>query len=1174
MRRVLTFLGNPWVIGIIGLCAFALTIWFGADYVKFGADNTAISYSARLIIILSAVFIWVIWRMFVLLKERSQNNQLLDGIQQAQAEEESQKLNEDTRTREELDVLNSRFRDAITVLKKSNFKVGGRGKSLYQLPWYIIIGPPGSGKTTALVNSGLQFPLADSHGKGALGGVGGTRHCDWWFTNNAVLIDTSGRYTTQDSHRVIDNAAWTGFLDLLKKYRRRRPINGVMIAISLQDLMVQTEEQRNQHAKVIRARLDELHEKFGVQFPVYLTFTKADLIAGFSEFFANLTANEREQVWGTTFEFGNGKDSATALANFDNEFQALLNRLNERVLRLVHQERDLERRSLLQGFPSRMASLQNNIRDFLQQTFNSNNFSTSPLLRGFYFTSGTQEGTPIDRMMASISASFDLPRSVGRQQMNTGKSFFISRLLNDIIFPESELVGVNRQFETSLRWMRRASIASMAAVLAGAGIVWTGSVTKNKQLIGDVSENVLAFEKSVADTEAYNDKTVFKDPVDSLPAMDALLNASKVYDQEEHPWLNSLGLYDSKVDTTANNLYDEKLLSVYYPALLQDMESQLRYGGFDNTKVLELLRIYLMLLTPEKRDPEQITQWATTHWEETLPGEASKQTHLKDHLDRLLTLDIPASEGNARVIAQARQQIKSIPIAQRLYGQLKDTDTLKGQVDLYSVIGGDTKKIFGLNSDSKAFAMPAIFTRNAYENAEYNAESKLLSDLDQNRWLYGQTEGDDFSKADKEKISEQIQQLYLTEYSQNWQTFVSQFHIAPFKNISDATSTLKVLSDPVYSPLQNVLEVLADNTELTRPVALPSAAANVVPGANQAQELLARKQKPTVVDLQFRDIQGLVKTQNVQSPALQDTLSLVRELHDYLNEINLSPDPEEKAFKITRARFASSGNDVIKRVRIKASQSPQPVKSWLNEMADSSWSLLLSDSRRYLNKVWKEQVFNPYRKSLYDRYPMTTNNDREAPMQDFNRFFKPNGIEQQFFNEYLKPFVNTRTWKTRKLDGKGLAISSQSLRQFITASKIRRSFYHASGEPAVNFRLQPTKMDSDVRIFSMELGEQRIRYSHGPRIVKKFTWDSSESSRARIVFEDLNETVNRKQYEGDWALFKLLDKSELSGTADPREFNVTFNEQGRKASFKLIADSSSNPFNPKLLRSYQLKGSL
>ncbi len=90
---------------------------------------------------------------------------------------------------------------------------------LYELPWYVIIGAPGSGKTTALLNSGLEFPLAASMGDAAIRGVGGTRNCDWWFTTEAVLIDTAGRYTTQDSEREIDRKAWSGFLDLIKKSR-------------------------------------------------------------------------------------------------------------------------------------------------------------------------------------------------------------------------------------------------------------------------------------------------------------------------------------------------------------------------------------------------------------------------------------------------------------------------------------------------------------------------------------------------------------------------------------------------------------------------------------------------------------------------------------------------------------------------------------------------------------------------------------------------------------------------------------------------------------------------------------------------------------------------------------------------------------------------------------------
>ncbi len=139
----------------------------------------------------------------------------------------------------------------------------------------------GSGKTTALANSGLQFPLADRFGKTALRGIGGTRNCDWWFTNEAVLLDTAGRYTTQESEQVQDAGEWLEFINLLRKYRRRQPINGVIITISISDLLSQSAEASRQQAVNLRQRLSELHEQLGIRFPVYVMVTKADLLKGF-----------------------------------------------------------------------------------------------------------------------------------------------------------------------------------------------------------------------------------------------------------------------------------------------------------------------------------------------------------------------------------------------------------------------------------------------------------------------------------------------------------------------------------------------------------------------------------------------------------------------------------------------------------------------------------------------------------------------------------------------------------------------------------------------------------------------------------------------------------------------------------------------------------------------------
>ena len=68
-----------------------------------------------------------------------------------------------------------------------------------------------------------------------------------------MILDTAGRYTTQDSYAEVDSAAWGGFLGLLKKHRPRRPINGVLVAMSLSDLLQQSQAERDAHARAIRA---------------------------------------------------------------------------------------------------------------------------------------------------------------------------------------------------------------------------------------------------------------------------------------------------------------------------------------------------------------------------------------------------------------------------------------------------------------------------------------------------------------------------------------------------------------------------------------------------------------------------------------------------------------------------------------------------------------------------------------------------------------------------------------------------------------------------------------------------------------------------------------------------------------------------------------------------------
>src|SRR5688572_13363197 len=175
----------------------------------------------------------------------------------------------------EIRALQGEFMKAVGALKASRLGKGGT-TALYALPWYMIIGPPGAGKSTAIRNSGLHFPYL-SQGGGAVRGIGGTRNCDWWLTNEAILLDTAGRYTSEDD----DREEWISFLDLLRANRTRKPVNGILVAVSVAELAQAGDEEVTRTAQRIRERVDEVMERLQLIAPVYLLFTKCDLIQGF-----------------------------------------------------------------------------------------------------------------------------------------------------------------------------------------------------------------------------------------------------------------------------------------------------------------------------------------------------------------------------------------------------------------------------------------------------------------------------------------------------------------------------------------------------------------------------------------------------------------------------------------------------------------------------------------------------------------------------------------------------------------------------------------------------------------------------------------------------------------------------------------------------------------------------
>ncbi len=245
----------------------------------------------RAIIIAVMVLIWLGVNFWLDHRRRKNDDALMSGVTATAADPSL------AASAEEMAAMRDKLTNALNLLKKASKSRG----YLYEQPWYAIIGPPGAGKTTALLTAGLSFPLAAEMGQGPIAGVGGTRMCEWMFTDDAVLIDAAWpRYTTQDSDAAVGSGAGLGHLpaSLLKRTRPRQQLNGVIIAIRHDRYCrLLTARATGPCAEPSGRRIKELSDQLGVRMPVYAIFTKADLLAGFMEFFDDLDREKRGAVY-------------------------------------------------------------------------------------------------------------------------------------------------------------------------------------------------------------------------------------------------------------------------------------------------------------------------------------------------------------------------------------------------------------------------------------------------------------------------------------------------------------------------------------------------------------------------------------------------------------------------------------------------------------------------------------------------------------------------------------------------------------------------------------------------------------------------------------------------------------------------------------------------------------
>ena len=344
----------------------------------------------------------------------------------------------DPAQRAKLDDLRRKFQEGV-----AKFRAAGR--DLYSVPWYLLIGEAGAGKTEAIRHCNVGFPpgLQDE-----MQGVGGTINMNWWFLKEAIILDTAGNMVFPEVGAA-GGPEWDSFLALLRKSRRNCPINGLLLVLPADSLIKDNADQIAAKAGRIAAQLNKIQRSLDVRFPVFIFITKCDLINGFREFFNNI-ADPALQHQMLGWSNPSALDDPFKPELVDQHFQIVVQRLRRRRMGLIQDPtpqndpqngRRIDEIDALFSLPASMELLAPRLRRYLELVFTPNEWQGGkPLfLRGIYFSSAMREGSALDLELAeAIGVPVDsLPEG---KTWEKERAYFLRDLFTEKIFRERGLV--------------------------------------------------------------------------------------------------------------------------------------------------------------------------------------------------------------------------------------------------------------------------------------------------------------------------------------------------------------------------------------------------------------------------------------------------------------------------------------------------------------------------------------------------------------------------------------------------------------------------------------------------------------------------------------------------------------------------------------------------------------
>lgn len=1003
-----------------------------------------------------------------------------------QGEELAEAISKDTeaeygkqKDKEELQLIQQQMKESIQLIRKSKLGDKKGNAALYELPWYMVIGNPAAGKSSAIYNSGLKFPFEESHQKMVSAGLSGTRNCDWFFSTEGVLLDTAGRYSVYSE----DHSEWLGFLGLLKKNRSQAPINGLIVIVSIAELVSQSPEKSIKLAKNLRARIQDLTERLEIYPPVYLVFSKMDLIAGFTEFFECYEVNEFDQVWGATLPY-DAESSQNAVELFEKHYGILYDGLKGVSTTHLSRRHSQNISPSVMTFPLEFKSLKPALKTFIGTLFEDNPYQFKPVFRGFYFTSALQEGTIESPMTEQIAQDFlltKIPNSehgVPTRSVSQNHGYFLKGLFSDVILKDKNLV---KQHINPLR--KRQRYVGFIAALFGVSIIlglWVWSYRNNQQLIAEVQQDL----NKVVQIEQRSGTEL----AGQLEALLILQNRMSQLDSftEDRPLKFGFGLYQgNELREKLKTEYLQGVQQIVLQPAQQNMAQYLqRVKANEETlkanhanveiklvanqqKYLEpsdsnpqdaynALKAYLMMSNPEYREAGHLSDQVTRFWRPWLDanrGNLARGQMLKDAeqiLSYAMTLandaKFPNLEADTLVVDQSRQVLLSVvrgmPARDRVYNEIKMRAAVRFPALTVKQMVGENNQAVVLGS----YALPGVFTQKAWaEYVETTIDEVSNRPTDSKDWVLNSTQSDDLTfSGSPDQIRKQLTDLYKQEYIAEWRKFLAGVHYAKGKEFKQSAQNIEKLGEPENSPIRQIITRIAQETSWDNPVVQAELAApqkgfiawfkrKVLnrDEAKMAEQAVARAQGP--ISKEFQMFYQLVRKRDDQQnkSLLDEYMQSIAQVRSKFNDLKSAGDIGPSAMTLVKQTindqssvFNSTQKLVDEKMTVGLNERDQQLlqKLLISPLTHSFESLLIP-AQDEINKLWTMQAYQPFSANLSKKYPFNSSATLQATSNEISQIFGENGSIARFVKEHLDPLVIRRGYTLTSKTWKDLGIS-------------------------------------------------------------------------------------------------------------------------------------------------------